>query len=111
MPVDDRIGKLILSNPNGMLFDGANITVAGDVMLTTQAMGATFNNGAMQLQYGTGEALQGVVIKDLKNIDKIYPTLSRFNYCLSPNIQVMLAGIYRKTLIRSVLAITTGSKI
>lgn len=35
----------------------------------------------------------------VKNLDKIYPTLSRFNYCLSPNIQVMLAGIYRKTLI------------
>ena len=35
----------------------------------------------------------------VKNIDKLYPTLSRFNYTLSPNIQVLLAGIYRKTLV------------
>ena len=31
-----------------------------------------------------------------KNIDKMYPVLSRFNYTKSPNIQTFLAGIYRK---------------
>src|SRR5574344_1641509 len=35
----------------------------------------------------------------VKNIDKMYPTLSRFNDTNSPNIQVFLAGIYRKTLV------------
>ena len=35
----------------------------------------------------------------VKNLDKLYPTLARFNYTNSPNIQVLLAGIYRKTLI------------
>lgn len=30
-------------------------------------------------------------------IDKMYPTLSRFNDTKSPNIQTFLAGIYRKT--------------
>ena len=30
------IGKLIISNPNGMLFDGAKFTTAGDLMLTTK---------------------------------------------------------------------------
>lgn len=30
-------------------------------------------------------------------IDKMYPTLSRFNDTESPNIQTFLAGIYRKT--------------
>lgn len=35
----------------------------------------------------------------VKGIDKMYPTLSRFNSTASPDIQVMLAGIYRKTLI------------
>jgi hypothetical protein len=36
------IGKLIISNPNGVLFDGAKFSTAGDVMITTQgaAMGA-----------------------------------------------------------------------
>ena len=31
-----------------------------------------------------------------KNIDKMYPTFSRFNDTKSPNIQTFLAGIYRK---------------
>lgn len=31
-----------------------------------------------------------------ENIDKMYPTLSRFNNTPSPNIQTFLAGIYRK---------------
>ena len=32
------IGKLIISNPNGVLFDGAHFTTAGDLMITTQDM-------------------------------------------------------------------------
>ena len=30
------IGKLIISNPNGVLFDGAKFTTAGDLLLTTK---------------------------------------------------------------------------
>lgn len=37
--------------------------------------------------------------KGVQGIDKMYPTFSRFNNVTSPNVQVMLAGIYRKTLI------------
>lgn len=33
----------------------------------------------------------------VKGVDKMYPILSRFNNTTSPNIQVFLAGIYRKT--------------
>ena len=33
---DGGIGKLIIANPNGMLFDGSTFTTAGDVMLTTK---------------------------------------------------------------------------
>ena len=33
----------------------------------------------------------------VKGVDKMYPTLSRFNNTQSPNIQTFLAGIYRKT--------------
>ena len=33
----------------------------------------------------------------VKGIDKLYPTLSKFNNTNSPNIQTFLAGIYRKT--------------
>ena len=34
------IGKLIISNPNGMLYDGASFTTAGDLMLTTKDLSA-----------------------------------------------------------------------
>ena len=37
--------------------------------------------------------------KGVKGIEKTYPTLSRFNNSTSPDIQVMLSGIYRKTLV------------
>ena len=33
----------------------------------------------------------------VKGVEKTYPIISRFNRTNSPNIQVMLAGIYRKT--------------
>ena len=35
----------------------------------------------------------------IEGVDKLYPTLSKFNRTTSPNIQVMLSGIYRKTLV------------
>ena len=42
---NDGIGKLIISNPNGVLFDGAKFTTAGDVMITSKDMsGVNVNN-------------------------------------------------------------------
>ena len=35
---DSGIGKLIISNPNGVLFDGAKFSTAGDAMITTKDM-------------------------------------------------------------------------
>lgn len=32
-----------------------------------------------------------------KDVEKLYPTLSKYNDTKSPNIQTFLAGIYRKT--------------
>ena len=32
------VGKLIISNPNGVLFDGAKFSTAGDALITTQTM-------------------------------------------------------------------------
>ncbi len=40
-----------------------------------------------------------MIDKKVKGSDKLYPTISRFNNTNSPDIQVMLAGIYRKTLV------------
>ena len=45
------------------------------------------------------QVLDKMLDNNVKGIDKLYPTLSRFNETNSPNIQVMLAGIYRKTLV------------
>ena len=47
---NNGIGQLIISNPNGMLFDGASFTTAGDLMLTTKD-------------------LSGVRAEDLSNLD------------------------------------------
>lgn len=50
-----------------------------------------------------GEICEAIYIADrltengVKNVDKLYPALSRFNDTKSPNIQTFLAGIYRKT--------------
>ena len=39
---NNGIGNLIISNPNGMIYDGAHFTTAGDLMLTTKDM-SNFN--------------------------------------------------------------------
>lgn len=43
--------------------------------------------------------LDRMLDKDVKGIKELYPALARFNNATSPNIQVLLAGIYRKTLV------------
>ena len=45
------IGKLIISNPNGMLFDGSTFTTAGDLMLTTQDMSGLGVNDLSQAKF------------------------------------------------------------
>lgn len=57
------------------------------------------------LQHSNNEAqitetlyiLDRMIDNGTKNVDKMYPVLSRFNNTKSPNIQTFLAGIYRKT--------------
>ncbi len=61
----DGIAKLIISNPNGVLFDGAQFTTAGDAMITTQPITAEFVNGQMQLSNNVNSIPVGMVqIKD-----------------------------------------------
>ena len=65
------IGKLIISNPNGVLFDGAKFTTAGDAMITTQgaALGA---NGIVNFDttVPTGYALDGsAYVMTIQNSD------------------------------------------
>lgn len=57
------IAKLIISNPNGMLFDGATFTTAGDLQLTTQALAVNYLNGNLDIKGLEQEAVNGIVIK------------------------------------------------
>ncbi len=43
--------------------------------------------------------LNRIIDAGAKNVGDTYPIISRFNYSKSHNVQVMLAGIYRKTLV------------
>ena len=45
------------------------------------------------------QVLDKMLDKNVQGIDKMYPTIARFNDVTSPNVQVLLAGIYRKTLV------------
>ena len=58
---NDGISKLIISNPNGVLFDGAKFTAAGDVMLTTQPMTSSLVNGKMNLSNAKTDKEVGMV--------------------------------------------------
>ncbi len=44
---NSNIGKLIISNPNGVLFDGAKFTTAGDTMITAQGAALNTVTGAV----------------------------------------------------------------
>ena len=59
------ISQLIISNPNGVLFDGAQFTTAGDAMITTQPMTATFVDGVMKVSnVATNDAVGVIKIQD-----------------------------------------------
>lgn len=43
--------------------------------------------------------LNRIIDAGVKNVGATYPVISKFNYSPSHNVQVMLAGVYRKTLV------------
>lgn len=78
------IGKVIISNPNGILFDGARFTATGgDISLTTQPLSAAFTNGQIDIsKVGTDNAVGVVTIKDSD-----FSTSGEFNI-LAPSVSV-----------------------
>ena len=85
------IGKLIISNPNGVLFDGASFTTAGDAMITTQPMTAAFVNGAMNISNVATTTPVGVVtIKDSN-----FNVGGQFNI-LAPSVNVVRGTVKTK---------------
>ena len=47
---NEGVAKLIISNPNGMLYDGAKFTTAGDLMLTTQPIDVKFTQDKVNIE-------------------------------------------------------------
>ena len=84
------IAKLIISNPNGMLYDGAKFTTAGDLLLTTQALAVNYSNGNLNVGILDEIAKNGVVIK---NSD--FSVGGEFNI-ISPSIEI-ISGVIGAT--------------
>lgn len=82
------ISKLIISNPSGMLYDGAHFTTAGDLMLTTQQLAPIMNGNVMTGYQGVNvEATEGITIQ---NSD--FTVGGEFNLT-APDINTMLTAV------------------
>lgn len=82
------IAKLIISNPNGMLFDGATFTTAGDLQLTTQALAVNYLNGNLDIKGLDKEATNGIIIKDGANFKTNFKIGGEFNI-VAPTIEII----------------------
>lgn len=82
------IAKLIISNPNGMLYDGAKFTTAGDLTLTTQALAVNYLNGNLDIKGLDKEATAGIVIKDGTNFKSDFKVGGEFNI-VAPSIEIL----------------------
>ena len=93
------IAKLIISNPNGMLFDGARFTTAGDLLLTTQQVapltaivdiegGQGTKTVVTGYQFLNGEASNGVVIKDGATFKSNFTIGGEFNI-IAPSVEIV----------------------
>ena len=82
------IAKLIISNPNGMLFDGATFTTAGDLQLTTQALAVNYLNGNLDIRGLDQAATNGIVIKDGANFKSNFTVGGEFNI-IAPSIEIV----------------------
>lgn len=98
----NAIGKKTIL-PNGNInYCKFNETLVNEIVSKKEAA-LPYMDKFLQKACGEKEIVEGLYILDCliengtKGVDKLYPTLSRFNNTQSPNVQVFLAGIYRKT--------------
>lgn len=82
------IARLIISNPNGMLFDGANFTTAGDLQLTTQALAVNYLNGNLDIKGLEKEATNGIVIRDGADFKSNFKIGGEFNI-VAPSVEIV----------------------
>jgi len=100
------IGKVIISNPNGIIFDGARYTATGgDVSLTTQPLTANFVNGQMNItNLSTNNAVGVVTIKDSD-----FSVSGEFNI-LSPQISITNTGNHKITANKGMKLVTANGQ-
>ncbi len=83
---------------NYAIFDKKKV----DSFVTQREKALPYLNEILLHSYNEAQITETLYILDrmlengTKGIDKMYPTLARFNNTQSPNIQTFLAGIYRK---------------
>lgn len=83
---------------NYTIFDKKKV----DSFVTQREKALPYLNEILLHSYNEAQITETLYILDrmlengTKGIDKMYPTLARFNNTQSPNIQTFLAGIYRK---------------
>ena len=88
---NEGISNLIISNPNGMLFDGATFTTAGNLLLTTQALSVNYANGNLDISGLQEEATNGIIIRDGADKKSNFNIGGEFNI-VAPSIEI--AGGY-----------------
>ena len=87
---NEGIGKLIISNPNGMIYNGASFNTAGDTMLTTQQLNSQFDTGKMTVVGVNTPATQGITITDSNfniggEFNIVAPTIEAVNAAIKAN--------------------------
>lgn len=81
-------------NRNYCLFDSSRIEKKKDVAIIKSSLeNPKSKDDVIESLY----ALNIMLDEGLKDGDKLYPVLSKYNQTKDPNIQTFLAGIYRKT--------------
>lgn len=85
---NEGISHLIISNPSGLMFDGAHFTTAGDLTLTTQKLSPIMNGNVMTGYTGVNEAAtEGVAINGA-----VFNVGGRFNIT-APDIQAAASAL------------------
>ena len=87
---NDGISKLIISNPNGMLFDGAKFTTAGDLILTTKDMSNLsvddLDNAKYTKMYSDGKLIPVGISNSTFNVNGDYTIMAPYVSAEASNV-------------------------
>ena len=102
------ISKLIISNPNGVLFDGAKFTTAGDVMITNQNATLAPNGAVTYTESNTAYTPNGQnYVINIQNSD--FTTGGEMNF-VAPTMNVVKSAFHTKNGTGNVRFTTTNGQ-